>query len=49
MTWNVVHYDDPKDRNLIPLSQGFFKLDDDIGLNQFALTAGYAFVFRKKK
>lgn len=49
MTWNVVHYANPNDRSLFPLSQGFYRMDDDLGLNQFALSMGYAFVFKKQR
>ncbi|MFN8397301.1 MAG: hypothetical protein U0176_21940 [Bacteroidia bacterium] len=49
LTWTLVDYDDPKDRSLFPLSQGFYHMDDDFALNQFSLSVGYAFVFKKKE
>jgi hypothetical protein len=48
MTWNVVRFKDPNDRSLEPLRQGYYRMDDDLGLNQFALTIGYAYVFGKQ-
>jgi hypothetical protein len=48
MTWNVVRYKNADDRSLFPLSQGYYRIDDDLGLQQVAINIGYAFVFRKK-